>query len=129
MLDCSIENASCESLLGVIIDRKFNFNEHTAYLCNKASKKIQAVALICPYMPLTQRKLSMNAYLFFSVSMNHSKILNNRINGTHERGLRGDVHTQIVTLNVKMTFLLQLSHPPLKFSGVTKYLFVVKHSA
>ena len=65
-------------------------------------------------MSLTQRKLSMNAYLFFSVSMNHSKILNNRINGIHERGLRGDVHTQIVTLNVKMTFLLQLSHAPLK---------------
>ena len=94
LLDCSIENASCESLLGVIIDRKFNFNEHTAYLCNKASKKIQAVALICPYMPLTQRKLSMNAYLFFSVSMNHSKILNNRINGIHKR--QNDVFTLTV---------------------------------
>ena len=114
LLDCSIENRSCESLLGLIIDRKYNFNEHTAYLGNKASKKIQVVALICPYMPLTQRRLSMNACLFLSVLMNHSKILNNCINGIHERGLRGNVHTQIVTLNVKMTFLLQLSHAPLK---------------
>ena len=73
-------------------------------------------------MPLTQRKISMNAYLFFLVSMNHSRILNNSVNGIHERGLSGDVHTQIFTLNVKMTFLLQLSHLPLKLSGVTKYL-------
>ena len=65
-LDCSIENATCESLLGVIIERKLNFNEHTTYLCNKASKRILAVALVFPYMPLTQRKLLMNAYFFFS---------------------------------------------------------------
>ena len=65
LLDCSTENRSCESLQGVIIDRKFNFNEDTAYFCNKASKKIQVVALICLYMPLTQKKLSMNAYPLF----------------------------------------------------------------
>ena len=41
--------------------------------------------------------------------------------------LRGDVHTQFVTQNVKTTFLVQHTHPPLKTAGVPKYVFVEKH--
>ena len=41
---------------------------------------------------------------------------------------RGGVHTQIVTLNVKMTFLHQPTHPSLKFPGATKYFFCCKTS-
>ena len=30
----------------------------------------------------------------------------------------GDIYTQFIMQNVKMTFLIQLAHPPLKASGV-----------
>ena len=38
--------------------------------------------------------------------------------------LRGDAHTQFVTQNVKTTYLVQHTHPPLKTAGVPKYIFV-----
>ena len=60
--------------------------------------------------------------------MNHSKILNNRMNRIHESGLRGDVHTQIVTLNIKIDVFASTYPPTLKFSGVTKYFFRCKTS-
>ena len=42
--------------------------------------------------------------------------------------VRGDVHTQFFTQNVKMTFSVQPVHPPLKTSGVAKYFFCCKTS-
>lgn len=91
---CSVENSSSEKFLGVIIDRKLNFNEHVRNLCNKASNKVQALARTILHMPVTQRKLLLNAYFLSQfgycclVWMNHSRILNNCINGSHERALR-----------------------------------------
>ena len=40
--------------------------------------------------------------------------------------VRGDVHTQFVTQNVKMTLSIQPIHQPLKTSGGTKYFFYCK---
>ena len=65
--DCSDENSSSEKLLGVIIDRKLNFNEHITNWCNKASKKIQALARIFPYMPVTPKKTFNECLFSFSV--------------------------------------------------------------
>ena len=59
--DCSSENSNSEKLQGLIIDRKLNFNKHVTNLCNKTSKKIQALARVFPYIPVTQRKFLMNA--------------------------------------------------------------------
>ena len=39
----------------------------------------------------------------------------------------GNVYTQFVRQNIKMTFLVQPTHPLQKTSDVTKYFFVVKH--
>ena len=70
-----------------------NFNEHVTNLCDKASKKIQALERIFPYIPQTQKRLLMNAYFMSQfgycplVWMNHSRTLNNRINGLHKRAL------------------------------------------
>ena len=44
LLACILENSNCRKLLGVTIDRILNFNEHVTNLCDKASKKIQALA-------------------------------------------------------------------------------------
>ena len=92
--DCSIENSSSEKFLKVIIDRKLNFNENVTNLCNKKSKKIQALAKTFPNLLVTQRNLLVSAYFLSQFGycpllwMNHSRILNNRINGLHESALR-----------------------------------------
>ena len=54
---CILENANSQKLLGVAIDRKLNFNEHVTNLCDNASKNIQALARIFPYIPQTQKRL------------------------------------------------------------------------
>ena len=54
---CILENANSQNLLGVAIDRKLNFNEHGTNLCDNASKNIQALARIFPYIPQTQKQL------------------------------------------------------------------------
>ena len=43
LLGSILENSNSQKL-GVTIDRKLNFNEHVTKLCDKASKKIQALA-------------------------------------------------------------------------------------
>ena len=48
---CILENSNSQKRLGVIIDRKLNFNEHVTNQCDKASKKIQVLARIFPYIP------------------------------------------------------------------------------
>ena len=58
-----LENSNSQKRLGVTIDRNLNCNEHVTNLCDKASKKIQALARIFPYIPQTQKPLLMNAYL------------------------------------------------------------------
>ena len=44
----------------------------------------------------------------------------------HRHLLRGNIQTQFVTQNVKITFSFQPNHTPLKASGVTKYFFCCK---
>ena len=90
---CILENSDSQKLLGVTIDRKLNLNEYDTNLCDKASKKIQALARIFPYMPQTPKLLLMNAYFMSQfgycllVWINHSRTFNNRINGLHKRAL------------------------------------------
>ena len=55
--DFSIKNSGSEKLLGVNFDSKLNFNCHVNHLCNKANKKLKALATLTPYMTLEERKL------------------------------------------------------------------------
>ena len=70
-----------------------NFNERVIYLCDKASKKIQALARIFPYTRQSQKRLLRNVYFTSQfgygplVWMNHSRSLNKCINGLHARAL------------------------------------------
>ena len=90
---CILDNSNSQKPIGVTIDRKLNFNEHVTNPCDKASKKIQALARIFPYIPQTQKRLLINACFMSQfgycplVWMNHSNTLNNRINGLHKRAL------------------------------------------
>ena len=92
--DSVIESSSCEKLLGIKIDLKPSFDDHIQYLCNKAIRKLQALARAIPYMNLQKRKVLMN--VFFNVQFNycpliwmfHSRQNNNKVKHLHERCLR-----------------------------------------
>ena len=56
------ENSNCERLLGVKIDSKLNFKEHLDRIIEKASRKINALSRITPYMNIAKRRLLMNSF-------------------------------------------------------------------
>ena len=63
-----LESTSSEKLLGIIIDSKFNFKEHLEGIIKKASRKVNVLSRITPYMNLTKRKLLIN--WFFTSQFN-----------------------------------------------------------
>ena len=89
-----IKNSQSEKLLGVIIDTKLNFEEHTTRLCNKASQKLSALARISSYMSIQQRRRIMKAFISSQfgycplVWLFCSRNANNRMNRIQERALR-----------------------------------------
>ena len=92
--DFVVKSSSTEKLLGVTIDCKLNFDSHVKHLCNKANKKLRALARVTPYMTLEKKKIIMNS--FFNAQFNycpliwmlHSRKNNNKIKHLHERCLR-----------------------------------------
>ena len=90
----SIQNSSSEKLLGIIIDKDLNFTKHATNICNKASRKFNALARVSNYMDQEKRRVIMKAFFQSQfgycplIWMFHSRALNNRINRLHERGLR-----------------------------------------
>ena len=65
-----IETASLEKLLGIIVDSKRNFKEHLEAIIKKASRKLNVLPRITPYM---NRKLIMN--LIFTSQFNHCPLV------------------------------------------------------
>ena len=92
--DYTIDSSECESLLGVKIGVKLNFNNHISDLRKKASRKIFALARATPFMGLSKTKLFMNAFFTskFSycplIEMCQGRSNNRKINMLHERCLR-----------------------------------------
>ena len=88
------ENTSSEKLLGITIDSKLNFKEHLERIIKKASRKVDVLSRIAPYMNFTKRKLLMNSFFTSqfnycpSVWMCHNRTINNKINRLRERCLR-----------------------------------------
>ena len=89
-----IENSNCERLLGIKIDSKLDFKKHLNGIIKKASRKINALSRIAPYMNIAKRRLLMNS--FFASQFNycplvwmcHHRSVNNKINRLQERCLR-----------------------------------------
>ena len=75
-------------------DKKLKFEKHINTICEKANRKLNALARITSYMELTKWRILMNA--FFDSQCNycpliwmfHSSNLNNKTNRLHERCLR-----------------------------------------
>ena len=92
--DFSIRNCGSEKLLNVNIHSKLNFDCHVNHLCNKADKKLRALARVTPSMTLEKKKIVMNS--FFNAQFNycpllkilHSRKNNNEIKHLHERCLQ-----------------------------------------
>ena len=90
----TIKNSESQKLLGVVLDNKLKFDIHVGNICQKANRKLNALARLTNYMELPKRRLLLNA--FFKVQFNycpvvwmfHSCSLSNKINRLHERCLR-----------------------------------------
>ena len=83
---------------------------------------LQVVAVICNYLIVLRETGAVKLGKIKDIAVH-----NLRTFGIFYRHLlRGNIRTQFVRQNVKITFSVQPTHAPLKTSGVTKY-FVVKH--
>ena len=88
-----IKNTNCEKLLRIKVDSRLNFNDHLDGIIKKASRKINALSRITPFMNISKRRILMNS--FFNSQFNycplvwmfHSRSINNKINRLHERDL------------------------------------------
>ena len=94
-IENSIINCSrSQKLLGVVLDNKLKFDKHIENICQKANRKLNALARVTNYMELPKRHILMNA--FFKAHFNYcpivrmfrSRSLNNKINRLQERCLR-----------------------------------------
>ena len=89
-----IWESSHEKLLGLVIDKKLNFENHLAIICKKASAKVTALARMVKIIPFEKKRLLMKAFIESQFSycpllwMFCSRTMNNRINYIHERALR-----------------------------------------
>ena len=81
-----IKNTNCEKLLGIRVDDRLNFNEHSDGIIKKARREINALSRITPFMNITKRRIFMNS--FFNSQFNYcplvwmfdSRSINNKIN-------------------------------------------------
>ena len=92
--DSVIENTEEEKLLGVVIDKRLNFETHISKLCKKAGNKLFTLAHIYGYMESNKLRILIRAFVISQfyycplVWMLHSRYLNNKINRIHERAQR-----------------------------------------
>ena len=88
-----ITSSTAETLLGITIDSELSFENHLSVICNKVSRKINALGWIANYMPL-ERSIVMKTFIESQLNycpliwMFHSRTINNKINHLHERALR-----------------------------------------
>ena len=67
--DCTIDNSECEKLLVVKIDLSLNFKDHISELCERASRKISALARVTPSMGLSKRKIINECFFHFTFQL------------------------------------------------------------
>ena len=63
--ESEIKSSNCEKLLGIKIDEKLTFNEHLNYTIDKASRKINSLSRVAPYMNEGKKRILLNS-LFWS---------------------------------------------------------------
>ena len=92
--ETEIKNSEYEKLLRIKVDTKLNFNKHLNDVISKASRKVNALSRVVPYMSLSKKKILINSFFNSQfrycplISMLHSRMMNNKINRLHERCMR-----------------------------------------
>ena len=87
----TIKSSKAKKNLGIDLDKILKFGIHVESICQKANRKINAVARIANYMELPKRRILMNAFLKSqfnycpAIWMFHNCTLNNKIIRLHER--------------------------------------------
>ena len=90
----SVKSSQMETLLGVSIDSELNFENHISNICNKVSKKLNALGRIAGYITFEKRRMLLKPFIESQFNycpliwMLHSRTMNNKINRLHERSLR-----------------------------------------
>ena len=94
MTVCPWIPAKTEDFLGITIDHELKFDDHVNHLCKKVSLKLNALALIAPFMNVSKKGIIIKSFTESQfgycplIWMFHSRGLNNKINRVHERALR-----------------------------------------
>ena len=92
--DLRLNNSLSEKILGITFDCKLKFNKHIEDICQKASQKLNTLAILAPCMGTTKKCILMNAFFKSQfnycplVSISSNRSLNTKINRLHERCLR-----------------------------------------
>ena len=60
--EIEIKNSEYKKLLEIKVDTKLNFNEHLNDIISKASRKVNALSRVVPYMSLSKKKILMNSF-------------------------------------------------------------------
>ena len=87
-------SSTAETLLGITIVSELNFENHLPAICNKVSRKINALGWFANYRSLKKRRIVMKIFIESQfkccslIWMFHSRTINNKINRSHERALR-----------------------------------------
>ena len=87
----TIKFCKAKKLLGINLDKNLKFDIHVESICQKANRKLNALARIANYMELPKRRILMNAFLKSqfnycpAIWMFHNCTLNNKIIRLHER--------------------------------------------
>ena len=87
-----IKNASCEKMLGINFDYKLKFTNHTEEICEKVSRKLNALPRIASYMGIRKRHILMHFLNQFNycplICMCCNRSLKNKLDRLHEWSLR-----------------------------------------
>ena len=57
-----MENSDCQKLQGMKIDSQLKFTEHLNGIISKASRKVNALSWITPYMNMAKKHILMNSF-------------------------------------------------------------------
>ena len=74
--------------MGIKFDSKLRFDQHILDLCRTASRKIDTLARVTPFMNLSKQRLLVNSFLRHLIWICNSCENNRKINRLHERWLR-----------------------------------------
>ena len=87
-----IKNTNCEKLLGIKVS-KLDFNEYSNGIIKKASRRINALSKIIPFMNISKSRILLNSFLNSQfnycplVWMFYNHSINNKINRLQKRVL------------------------------------------